>query len=65
MMLVFYFQVYAMPVFDMIETYAVKSMKYKPSFILRLFVRMVFVGKLAFSFLKSNSFNYICILFSM
>ncbi|XP_055807098.1 lysine histidine transporter-like 2 [Solanum dulcamara] len=38
------YQVYAMPVFDMIETYAVKLMKYKPSFILRLFVRMVFVA---------------------
>ncbi|OIS97887.1 PREDICTED: lysine histidine transporter-like 2 [Nicotiana attenuata] len=38
------YQVYAMPVFDMIETYAVKSLKYKPSTILRVCVRTVFVA---------------------
>lgn len=37
-----------MPVFDMIETFAVKTMKYKPSFSLRFLVRMVFVGKFQF-----------------
>ncbi|KAJ8569688.1 hypothetical protein K7X08_006265 [Anisodus acutangulus] len=38
------YQVYAMPVFDMIETYAVKSLKYKPSTPLRVCVRAVFVA---------------------
>ncbi|KAF3654946.1 Lysine histidine transporter 1 [Capsicum baccatum] len=38
------YQVYAMPVFDMIETYAVKSLKFKPSTPLRVFLRMVFVA---------------------
>ncbi|XP_070048286.1 lysine histidine transporter-like 2 [Nicotiana tomentosiformis] len=38
------FQVYAMPVFDMIEAYAVKSLKYNPSTLLRVCVRTVFVA---------------------
>ncbi|PHT34558.1 hypothetical protein CQW23_26358, partial [Capsicum baccatum] len=38
------YQVYAMPVFDMIETYAVKSLKYKPSTPLRVILRMIFVA---------------------
>lgn len=38
------YQVYAMPVFDMIETYAVKSLKYKPCTSLRVCVRTVFVA---------------------
>ncbi|XP_049404552.1 lysine histidine transporter-like 2 [Solanum stenotomum] len=38
------YQVYAMPVFDMFETFAVRSMKFKPSFLLRFVVRMVFVA---------------------
>ncbi|TMW89491.1 hypothetical protein EJD97_017113 [Solanum chilense] len=38
------YQVFAMPVFDMIETFAVKTMKYQPSFSLRFLVRMAFVA---------------------
>ncbi|XP_075087932.1 lysine histidine transporter 2-like isoform X1 [Nicotiana tabacum] len=38
------YQVYAMPVFDMIEAYAVKSLKYNPSTLLRVCVRTVFVA---------------------
>lgn len=38
-------QVFAMPMFDMIETYAVKSIKLKPSTFLRFAVRTTYVGK--------------------
>ncbi|XP_009604772.1 lysine histidine transporter 1-like [Nicotiana tomentosiformis] len=38
------YQVFAMPVFDMIETYAVKSMRLKPSTILRFSVRTTYVA---------------------
>ncbi|CAN4115525.1 unnamed protein product [Withania somnifera] len=38
------YQVFAMPVFDMIETYAVKTIKLKPSTILRFAVRTTFVA---------------------
>lgn len=34
-----------MPVFDMVETFLVKKLKFKPSTILRFIVRNVFVGK--------------------
>jgi len=44
-----------MPVFDMIEAYAVKSLKYNPSTLLRVCVRTVFVGKL-FTCLLENIF---------
>lgn len=38
------YQVFSMPVFDMIETFLVKQMKLPPSLILRLFARTAFVG---------------------
>lgn len=37
------FQVYAMPVFDMIETYLVKTLKFPPSFALRFSTRSLYV----------------------
>ncbi|XP_057416178.1 lysine histidine transporter 2 [Lotus japonicus] len=38
------YQVFSMPVFDMIETYLVKHLKLSPSFTLRLVARTTFVG---------------------
>lgn len=38
------YQIYAMPVFDMIETVLVKKLHFKPSFILRFIARNVYVG---------------------
>ncbi|KAI7742120.1 hypothetical protein M8C21_026440, partial [Ambrosia artemisiifolia] len=38
------FQIYAMPVFDMIETLLVKQLNFKPSMILRLFTRTTYVA---------------------
>ncbi|KAJ1410603.1 Amino acid transporter, transmembrane domain [Sesbania bispinosa] len=38
------YQVFAMPVFDMLETYLVKTLKFPPSFALRLTVRTIYVG---------------------
>lgn len=38
-------QVYAMPVFDMIETLLVKKLNFKPSMMLRFVVRNIYVGK--------------------
>ncbi|KAL5760098.1 hypothetical protein ACOSP7_018597 [Xanthoceras sorbifolium] len=38
------YQIYAMPVFDMLETFLVKSMKFDPSFKLRLITRTVYVA---------------------
>lgn len=37
-------QVYAMLMFDMIETYAVKTLKFKPTMTLRITTRSLFVG---------------------
>ncbi|KAL0327346.1 UNVERIFIED_CONTAM: Lysine histidine transporter-like 2 [Sesamum angustifolium] len=37
--------VYAMPVFDMMETFLVKKMKFSPSFLLRFTTRTLYVGK--------------------
>jgi hypothetical protein len=37
-------QVFAMPVFDMIETVMVKNLDFAPTFALRLSVRTLFVG---------------------
>lgn len=34
-----------MPVFDMVETFLVKKLNFKPSSILRFIVRNVYVGK--------------------
>lgn len=39
-----------MPMFDMIETYAVKSIKLKPSTFLRFTVRTTYVGKCNYIF---------------
>ncbi|KAG8383273.1 hypothetical protein BUALT_Bualt05G0167400 [Buddleja alternifolia] len=38
------YQVYAMPVFDMLETFLVKKMEFKPSFMLRFTTRSLYVG---------------------
>ncbi|KAJ4896557.1 Lysine histidine transporter-like 1 [Raphanus sativus] len=38
------YQIFAMPVFDMVETFLVKKLKFKPSTILRFIVRNVFVA---------------------
>ncbi|XP_059645112.1 lysine histidine transporter 1-like [Cornus florida] len=38
------YQIYAMPVFDMIETVLVKKMKFNPSFMLRFITRNVYVA---------------------
>ena len=37
-------QIYAMPVFDMIETVLVKRLKFPPGLTLRLIARTVYVG---------------------
>lgn len=37
-------QIYAMPVFDMIETLFVKKLNFKPSWALRLVTRITYVG---------------------
>ncbi|KAG6602665.1 Lysine histidine transporter 1, partial [Cucurbita argyrosperma subsp. sororia] len=38
------YQIYAMPVFDMIETVLVKKLNFKPSFLLRFVSRNIYVG---------------------
>ncbi|GFQ07421.1 lysine histidine transporter 2 [Phtheirospermum japonicum] len=38
------YQIYAMPVFDMLETYLVKQIKFKPTFQLRFITRTLYVG---------------------
>ncbi|KAJ3681161.1 hypothetical protein LUZ60_015650 [Juncus effusus] len=38
------YQIYAMPVFDMIETVLVKKLHFKPSFVLRLVARSLYVA---------------------
>lgn len=40
-----FIQIYAMPVFDMIETVLVKKLHFRPSFILRFISRNIYVGK--------------------
>jgi len=40
-----YMQLYAMPVFDMIETVMVKKLHFEPSWLLRFVVRNVYVGE--------------------
>uniref|UniRef100_A0A7N0T7I7 Amino acid transporter transmembrane domain-containing protein n=1 Tax=Kalanchoe fedtschenkoi TaxID=63787 RepID=A0A7N0T7I7_KALFE len=42
------YQIYAMPVFDMLETYLVKKLKFDPSFKLRFITRSVYVGATMF-----------------
>ncbi|KAJ0911415.1 putative amino acid transporter, transmembrane domain-containing protein [Helianthus annuus] len=46
------YQIFSMPVYDMIETFLVKSMKCKPSATLRFTVRTSFVGKTLMPFLS-------------
>ncbi|CAI9108592.1 OLC1v1008236C2 [Oldenlandia corymbosa var. corymbosa] len=38
------YQLYAMPVFDMIETLLIKDLKFKPTWILRFFTRNIYVA---------------------
>ncbi|KAF5746493.1 putative amino acid transporter [Tripterygium wilfordii] len=54
------YQVYAMPVFDMLETFLVKKLKFRPSFILRFVARNLYVGgfsSLVQSFLRILAAN--------
>lgn len=39
-------QIYAMPVFDMIETVLVKKLRFKPTWYLRFISRNIYVGTL-------------------
>ena len=41
----FEMQLYAMPVYDMIESVLVKNFKLKPTFLLRLIARSAYVGE--------------------
>jgi hypothetical protein len=41
---VFLVQIYAMPVFDMIETVLVKKLRFPPGLTLRLIARTLYVG---------------------
>lgn len=43
------YQIYAMPVFDMMETYLVKQVKFKPSFKLRFTTRTLYVALTMFT----------------
>jgi hypothetical protein len=59
----FFFQLYAMPVFDMIETMLVKKLRFKPTRLLRFIVRNVYVGEYIFEielsiYLHMKSQNY-------
>jgi hypothetical protein len=48
-------QIYAMPVFDMMETVLVKKMNFPPGMMLRLITRTVYVGNVPpFSHLNSS-----------
>jgi hypothetical protein len=38
-------QIYAMPVFDMLETFLVKKLRFKPGWPLRLIARSLYVGE--------------------
>jgi hypothetical protein len=40
----FFMQIYAMPVFDMLETVLVKKMGFPPGLTLRLITRTIYVG---------------------
>ena len=47
-----------MPVFDMMETFLVKKLKFRPSFTLRFIIRNLYVGKCALPSLSlSNEFR--------
>jgi hypothetical protein len=45
---VFWLQIFAMPVFDMIETVLVKKLHFPPGLALRLIARSTYVGNVAF-----------------
>lgn len=51
-----YMQLYAMPVFDMIETVMVKKLHFEPSWLLRFVVRNVYVGEQNHTLVSSNFF---------
>jgi hypothetical protein len=44
----FWLQIFAMPVFDMIETVLVKKLHFPPGLALRLIARSTYVGNVAF-----------------
>lgn len=51
------YQIYAMAVFDMIETFLVKKMNFAPSFTLRFVTRTTYVGMLHAVHLSISSMN--------
>lgn len=51
------YQIYAMAVFDMIETFLVKKMNFTPSFTLRFVTRTTYVGMLHTAHLSISSMN--------
>ncbi|KAL4354898.1 hypothetical protein GQ457_06G036530 [Hibiscus cannabinus] len=52
------YQVFSMPVFDMMESFLVKQMKFKPSLFLRFVTRNIYVGEYVFrSVLDTNTLN--------
>ena len=48
------YQIYAMPVFDMIETVLVKKLNFAPTRTLRFISRNIYVGKYHFPFIPSS-----------
>lgn len=54
-----------MPMFDMIETYAVKSIKLKPSTFLRFAVRTTYVGKCNYIFHKACIIMHQFVIFTL
>jgi amino acid permease len=54
------YQIFAMPVFDMLETVLVKKMNFNPSFKLRFITRSLYVGKnplLIYTYVTSSSYS--------
>lgn len=50
-------QIYAMPVFDMIETVLVKKLDFEPSFMLRFITRTTYVGESSKTWFTNESDN--------
>ncbi|RDX83730.1 Lysine histidine transporter 1, partial [Mucuna pruriens] len=55
------YQVFAVPVFDMLESFLVKRMKFKPSWFLRFITRNIYVCECAFTSPTSPIFVYLLI----
>jgi len=52
-------QIYAMPVFDMMETVLVKKLHFSPCLTLRLITRSLYVGNDSFSFKQPYTFMFL------